>query len=354
MFKRMQSLQMQGVHCFQYKSYRAIIAIHNTRLGPALGGCRCLHYENENQAFDDAMRLARGMSYKAALANVANGGGKSVILLPKSPVDRQELFSWFGDCVEQLQGQYITAMDSGTQVADMDVIAQRTQYVASASNIGDPAPYTAQGVLAGIEAALKFKCQKELAASRIAIQGLGHVGMSLLKKLLASGAEVIVTDQDRDKCDEALQLGAIVVSPEDILSVAVDVFSPCALGGVLTQESISGLQAKIVAGSANNQLAEDDLGDLLMAKGILYAPDYIINSGGLIYASSRYHHASDGILQQKISAISDTLTHLFFQAQKANCAVTKIADETAQTILAGEPLIAEKLTSHRKEVHHAA
>ena len=134
----------------------------------------------------------------------------------------------------------------------------------------------------------------------------------------------------------------------------VDVFSPCALGGVLSQDSINGLQAMIVAGSANNQLAEDHLGELLMAKGILYAPDYIINSGGLIYASSRYHHASDEILQQKISAISDTLTRLFYQAQKAKCAVTKVADETAQTILAGEPLIAEKLTSHRKEVHHAA
>lgn len=357
MFKRMQSLQMQGVHCFQYKSYRAIIAIHNTHLGPALGGCRCLHYDNENQAFEDAMRLARGMSYKAALANVAQGGGKSVILLPKAlkePLDRQEMFSWFGDCVEQLQGHYITAMDSGTRVADMDVIAQRTQYVASASNIGDPAPYTAQGVLAGIEAALKYRYQKKVANSRIAIQGLGHVGMSLLKKLLALGADVVVADQDYKKCHEAKNLGATVVPPEYIVFAAVDVFSPCALGGVLTQDSINELQAPIVAGSANNQLAEDDLGDLLKAKGILYAPDYIINSGGLIYASSRYNHHSELILQQKISAISDTLTRLFYQAEQANCAVTKIADETATTILAGEPLIAEKLTSHSKEVHHAA
>jgi len=360
MFNRMQSLQMQGVHCFQYKSFRAVIAIHNTFLGPALGGCRCLHYSNENLAFDDAMRLARGMSYKAALANVPHGGGKAVILLPKEDFDRNELFHWFGDCVELLKGQYITAMDAGTQVGDMDRIAERTDYVASASNIGDPAPYTAAGVFKGIEAALQFRLQQELLNSSVAVQGLGHVGLKLVEMLINAGAKVIAADPDTVKCQQANKLGADIVSTEQIVAQPVDVFSPCALGGAINADTLPLLNCTVIAGSANNQLASDDMGSALFEKGILYAPDYVINSGGLIYAASRYHHDEETLYLNKINSIGDTLIQLFEVADKEQQAVEKIADKTAQTILAGEPLIANKAnaraasTTSEQEVHHAA
>ncbi len=353
MFKRMQSMQMQAVHCFQIMGpdqheYRAIIAIHNTHLGPALGGCRCLHYAHEQLAFDDAMRLAQGMSYKAALANIQQGGGKSVILLPKNvelaDIDRDFLFSWFGRCVEQLNGQYITAMDVGTQVTDMDIIAQNTRHVASASNIGDPAEATAQGVMAGIRAALKFKFQSaNIRGKCFAVQGLGHVGWRVAKQLLHFGAEVFVADPEEEKNWQAQALGMKVVSVNNILTQSCDVLVPCALGGIIHSDNVDLLKCKIIAGSANNQLADDNVAQQLNKMGILYAPDYIINAGGLIFASVNYHlnyHQTlsasaqsmtevDEQIRQKIEGIQQTLMDIFQQAKQQNKNINQVANEIA-------------------------
>jgi len=357
MFKRMQSMQMQAVHCFQIMGpdqheYRAIIAIHHTHLGPALGGCRCLHYAHEQLAFDDAMRLAQGMSYKAALANVQQGGGKAVILLPNNvdvdDVDRNFLFTWFGQCVEQLNGQYITAMDVGTQVGDMDVIASQTQHVASASNIGDPAQATANGVMVGIKAALKFHFNSsEVKGKSFAVQGLGHVGWRVAKQLLNLGGEVFVADPEEEKNWQAQTLGMTVVAVDEILTQPCDVLVPCALGGVIHDDIVDQLQCKIIAGSANNQLANDDVALKLTQLNILYAPDYIINAGGLIFASVNYRnnnyeslnidHQSaaeiDELIKQKIDSIYQTLIEIFQQARQNNQDVNYVANEVARTRL---------------------
>lgn len=353
MFKRMQSMQLQAVHCFQtmgpdQHEYRAIIAIHNTHLGPALGGCRCLHYAREQLAFDDAMRLAQGMSYKAALANVQQGGGKAVILLPKNvaidDVDREFLFAWFGRCVEQLNGQYITAMDVGTQVGDMDEVARQTQHVASASDIGDPAQATANGVMVGIKAALKFHFNSsEVKGRSFAVQGLGHVGWRVAKQLLHLGAEVFVADPEEEKNWQAQALGMKVVTVDEIVTLPCDVLVPCALGGIINEGVVDQLQCKIIAGSANNQLANDNVALKLSQLNILYAPDYIINAGGLIFASVNYRnnnyeslnieHQSptevDELIKQKIDSIYQTLLDIFQQAKQQNKNINQVANEIA-------------------------
>lgn len=387
MFKRMQSMQMQAVHCFQVigpdqHEYRAIIAIHNTHLGPALGGCRCLHYAREQLAIDDAMRLAQGMSYKAALANVQQGGGKSVILLPNNveltDINRKFLFDWFGQCVEQLNGQYITAMDVGTQVSDMDVVAQQTRHVASASNIGDPADSTAQGVIAGIIAALEFKFNNaEIRGRCFAVQGLGHVGWIVAKQLLHLGGRVIVADPEEEKGWQAQALGMELVSIDEILTQACDVLVPCALGGVIHEGNVGQLCCKIIAGSANNQLAHDDIAQQLKQENILYAPDYIINAGGLIFASIRYrfnqesfNHQQgfdgqevltsnkaavevDDLIKQEIDGIYHTLMEVFQQSKSENKNVNQVANEIALKRLAAG---AKPSTANPNigGIHHAA
>ena len=373
MFKRMQSMQMQAVHCFQtigpdQLEYRAIIAIHNTHLGPALGGCRCLHYAHEQLALDDAMRLAQGMSYKAALANVQQGGGKSVILLPcnvaVTAIDREFLFNWFGQCVEQLQGQYITAMDVGTQVSDMDVIAQQTRHVASASNIGDPAEATAQGVMAGINAALEFNFgYAEVRGKCFAVQGLGHVGWRVATQLLQLGGRVIAADFDEDKNRQAQALGIEVVSVDEILMQSCDVLVPCALGGVIHEGIVQQLRCKIIAGSANNQLAHDDIAQQLSKQNILYAPDYIINAGGLIFASihhfnSQQHYIKtrveiDALIKQKIDGIHCTLMEVFQQAKYQNKNINQVANDIALKRLA-EGAESSISVQSAGGIHHAA
>ncbi len=357
MFKRMQSMQMKALHCFQTVSpesheYRAIIALHNTRLGPALGGCRCLHYDHEQSAFDDAMRLAQGMSYKAALANMAQGGGKAVILLPKGialeDINREHLFTWFGRCVESLNGQYITAMDVGTQVNDMDIIARQTRHVASASNIGDPAQSTAQGVMAGIRAALDFNlglCHSEnvIDGKTFAIQGLGHVGWRVAKELLRQGGQVIAADPDEEKCWQGQALGMTIVDVQSILIQPCDVLVPCALGGVVHADNVMQLACKIVAGSANNQLAHDGIAEQLAQRGILYAPDYIINAGGLIFAAMQYAAGDDKVLldsqiKEKIEGIYDTLNEIFQLAQIQDSNINAVANALAlQRLQSGKP-----------------
>ena len=315
---------------------KAIIAIHNTKLGPALGGCRFIEYPDTATAVEDAMRLARGMSYKSALANLPLGGGKSVIIKPSHPIDREAYMHRFGQFVNDLGGRYVTALDSGTQLSDMDIMFQHTPHVASLSSYnGDPSPSTATGVFRGIQAAVLFKTGKDnLEGLHIAIQGLGHVGYMLARLLHESGARLTVADINPVIVERAVkEYGATAVSTDDIHKVACDVFSPCALGAIINDTSLNQLQTGIIAGAANNQLAHTYHGQKLHDKGILYAPDYVINAGGVIFAARKYLNTSDAIVSSQIDRIR-TLLDIFTRSKQDNRPTSEIADTMAQEILA--------------------
>ncbi len=316
---------------------KAIIAIHNTKLGPALGGCRFIQYPNTNTALNDAMRLARGMSYKAALANLPLGGGKAVIIQPAHNYDRQAYLRAFGKFVNELGGRYITALDSGTQLSDMDIIAQHTPYVASlSSHNGDPSPYTARGVLSGIKAAVLFKLKQEsLNGLHIAIQGLGHVGYALARHLHNEGARLTVADIDPASVQRAVsEFGATAIASENIHKTPCDVFAPCALGAIINDISINQLQTTIIAGAANNQLAHTYHGQRLHEKGILYATDYVINSGGLIFAASKYFNSHQDIVDKQIDGIGATLTEIFNRSALEDIPASEITDTIAKEKIA--------------------
>jgi len=337
MFSRMHAQTVQELHFCQKESLNAVVALHNLRLGPALGGCRFIEYDSELDAIDDAIRLAKGMSYKAALARVPQGGGKAVIMKPKGDFDRELLFKQFGQFVESLGGRYITAMDSGTQVSDMDVMRTQTLYVGSSSNIGDPSPSTAHGMLLGIESAVHFLMNQSLSGITVAIQGLGHVGFALAAHLHEAGCKLIVCDMDEKKTQLAQQsFNAKVVPVDDIYSQACDVFSPCGLGGAINDSTIEKLNCKIVAGCANNQLAHDGLAFTLHKMGILYAPDYVINSGGLVFASSSYRGMSHKQIAHEVSKLKDTLNKIFVLSKQKDAPTHNIANEMAEQILYGD------------------
>ncbi|MBA2711247.1 MAG: amino acid dehydrogenase [Tatlockia sp.] len=319
---------------------KAIVAIHNTNLGPALGGCRFIEYPSISSAIYDAMRLAKGMSYKAASVNLPLGGGKGVIIKPKTPYNREAYLHAFGKFVNELGGRYITALDSGTELKDMDIIAQHTPYIASLSHYnGDPSPFTAKGVLRGIQAAVEFKLDKQkLEGLHIAIQGLGHVGYALASFLHELGVKLTVADINASAVERAVKaFGAEAVSPDLIHKVPCDVYSPCALGSVINDITITQLQAPIIAGAANNQLAQSYHGELLHEKGILYATDYVINAGGLIYAASKYLHTSEQLVSQQIDGIHTSLLVIFSRAQRENRPTNEIADLMAQEKLGLAP-----------------
>ena len=312
---------------------KAIIAIHNTKFGPALGGCRFIEYPSTADAINDAMRLARGMSYKAASVNLPLGGGKSVIIKPKGAYDRAAYLHAFGKFVQDLGGRYITALDSGTELSDMDIIAEHTPYIASLSSYnGDPSPHTAKGIFRGIEASVKFKLGKDnLKGLHIAIQGLGHVGYLLASQLYEHGAKLNVSDLNAARTDLAQkELGATVVPTNLIHKIACDVFSPCALGGIINDITLNELQTPIVAGAANNQLAHTYHGQLLHDKGILYAPDYVINAGGLIFAAAKYLKTPEPLVAEQIDGITTILLEIFTKSQHDDCPTSEIADRLAQ------------------------
>ncbi len=317
---------------------RAIVAIHSTKLGPALGGCRCIAYDSNKAALIDAMRLARAMSYKAALVNLPLGGGKSVLMLPSKEInDRRAYFNAYGQFIADLNGRYITAVDSGTSIIDMDYTAEKTFYVATTSkNNGEPSPFTARGIRRGIEAAVQFKLGKHsLAGIRVAIQGVGKVGYFLAEELYAQGALLTVTDVNQNHIERCVrEFQATVVSPEQIHSADVDVFAPCALGAVINDTHIQQLKAPIIAGAANNQLAHAIHGKLLHEKNILYAPDYVINAGGLIYAYGQYVGLPLAELQNKVEHIYQSLLTIFERSKRENKATSEIADAMAQERLA--------------------
>lgn len=310
---------------------QAIIAIHNTKLGPALGGCRFIEYDHPSAALYDAMRLARGMSYKAALVNLPLGGGKAVIIKPKASFDRNAYLDAFATFVHEQNGRYITALDSGVELSDMDRIGLRTPYVASLSKHGDPSPATAEGIFHGIEAAVRFQYGKNtLENIHVAIQGLGHVGYRLAGLLHAQGARLTVADTNPDTVERAVKVfGATAASASTIHQTACDVFSPCALGAILNDTTIPQLNTQVVAGAANNQLAHTYHGQLLHNKGILYAPDYVINAGGLIFAASQYLEDQKIDYKERLRHIDDSLTTIFESARAQNKPTSQIADELA-------------------------
>ncbi|WP_271273363.1 Leu/Phe/Val dehydrogenase [Aliamphritea hakodatensis] len=337
MFKQMETDALEQLHFFSDPGtgLRAVIAIHSTVRGPALGGCRFIPYSTNDDAITDAIRLAKGMSYKAALAGLPFGGGKAVIIRPDNLNDRHALMRSFGQAIDSLSGQYITAMDSGTLVDDMDDIATRTSYVSCTQQMGDPSPATARGVFAGIRANLQYTTGSDsLKGRHIAIQGLGHVGLNLAFRLRQAGAHLTVTDIDDNKMLQARQqLSTAICRPEEIYDVSCDVFSPCGLGAVINDDTLPRLRCKSIAGSANNQLKTPAAGLQLKQRNILYAPDYVINAGGLMFVAMRYQQQTDTAIEAKITGIFDTLSDLYMEARQSSQVISDIADQRASEII---------------------
>jgi leucine dehydrogenase len=319
---------------------RAIVAIHDSRLGPALGGCRFIEYDTDEAAYIDALRLARGMTYKAALAGLAHGGGKSVIIKPKTRFDRVALFRAFGRFIEDLRGHYITAEDSGTGLEDMEIVRTQTKHVTGIDpthgGSGDPSPFTALGVRRGIEACVKFKLGKsDLKDVHVAVQGVGHVGYHLCKELHAAGAKITVADVDPHKSERAKrEFGASIAKLDDIAHVDCDVFAPCALGAGINHENVPHLRAPIVAGAANNQLAEPRHGNDLHARGILYAPDYAINAGGLVNVAQEVLGYDPKLARDRTMKIYDTIWEICDRSKRLNAPTYKVADIMVEEKLA--------------------
>ena len=336
--------QHESVHYFHDAAtgLRAIIAVHSTALGPGAGGCRRWEYASDDLALTDVLRLSRGMTYKNAIARLPFGGGKSVILAddttPKSP----ELFHAFGRCVDSLGGRYITAEDVGCSVEDMRYVNAETNYVSglpkSGDNAGgDPSPVTAFGVFLGIRSAVKARLGKEsLEGIRVAVQGVGHVGLHLCHLLHDAGALLTVADVNRDHLMQASdELPVTVVSPTELLYSDVDVLAPCALGNIFTSVTIPKLKAKIIAGAANNQLATEADGARLAERDILYAPDYVINAGGIISVAHEYFgDSSEDHVKEAVERIPGRLDRIFSRSQETGKPTNVIADEVARKIVA--------------------
>lgn len=314
---------------------QAIIAVHSTLRGPAIGGCRFYSYPSYGQALKDALRLASMMTVKAAACDLPHGGAKAVIIVPKQKYDRKNIFKAFGDFVNDLNGDYITAMDVGTTTEDMDAIAENTPHVIGSIKADaiqeDPSPYTAIGILRGIQAAVKFKYnQNTLTGLKVAIQGLGKVGFNLARHLYQLGAEIIASDISQENIQRLLnEFNAKIVEPNEIASVDCDIFSPCALGGTLSVETVTHLHARIVAGCANNQLTHRKVSQIMHERKILYAPDFIINSGGLIQAASIHDYHDVDIANDKINKLYDKLYALFERAEIQGMTTTDVAYQIA-------------------------
>lgn len=330
----------QVVFCHDAESgLKAIIAIHSTRRGPALGGCRMWPYPSEDAALTDVLRLARGMTFKAALADLPYGGGKSVILGDPRTDKSERLFRAMGRCVEGLGGRYTIAEDVGISVPDVLAMARATRHVAGipAGGAGDPSPATAYGVFKGIEAALAHAFGTAALAGRsVAVQGLGHVGLRLCGYLHEAGAHLIVADPDAEAVAAAVRrFAATVVPPDQILAAPADVLAPCALGAVLSAQTIPTIKARIIAGSANNQLAQAEDAARLAAHGILYAPDYAINAGGIINISHEGPAYSQAAAFRHVARIADTLADIFDRAETESITTAEAADRLARERLAG-------------------
>jgi leucine dehydrogenase len=313
--------------------YRGIIAIHSTALGPAVGGTRFWNYATVEEALTDALRLSRGMTYKTALPGLPFGGGKSIIIGDNKTSDREALFRAHGRFVETLQGRYITAEDVGTSPADMEIVRLETRHVAGLNGLsGDPSPYTARGVFRAMQAAAKFLWgTDELSGVTVALQGCGHVGYNLAKMLHEAGAKLVITDVDDSSLSRVSEeFDAETVPPTKIFSVHADIFAPCALGGVINDETIPQLKAQIIAGAANNQLLAERHGEMLRERNILYAPDYVANAGGVLNGCVELLGWNAELASRKVDEIYDTILTIFEAAKAQGIAPNQAADRLVE------------------------
>jgi len=313
--------------------YRGIIAIHSTVLGPALGGTRFWQYASDDEAIVDALRLARGMTYKNAVAGLNLGGGKSVIIGDNKTTDRELIFRAHGRFVESLGGRYITAEDVGTSTADMDYVHMETKSVSGlAGRSGDPSPVTAHGVFRSIQASAKERWGSDDIANKvIAVQGCGHVGYYLAKELHEAGAKLIVTDIDADRVKRVVKdFGAKAVKTDEIYGQKAQIFAPCALGAIINDKTLPQLKVEIVAGAANNVLLEERHGDELEKKGILYAPDYVANAGGVINVYGELAGWTSARALRKADEIYDTVLKVFAIAKADKIPTYEAADRLAE------------------------
>ncbi len=332
----------QAVHVLsdQQAGLEGVIVLHSTKLGPAAGGCRIWEYPDRAAMTRDAVRLAEGMAYKNAMADLPLGGGKSVIRRPDGQFDRTRLFEAFGQAVERLGGQYVTAEDVGTSVADMDVVRSQTRHVAGLTPTdgapgGDPSPWTALGVFVAMQTAVRRKFGCDLDGLTVAVQGLGHVGSALCALLHDAGARLVVAEPRAAlAAGVADRFGARIVTPDAAVAAACDIFAPCALGAVLNRESVPTLKARIVCGAANNVLATAEDGDLLAARGVLLAPDYVVNAGGIINVCAEYLGWTSGEVEARVRASGDRLAAVLDQAEATGVPAHRAADTLARARLA--------------------
>lgn len=317
---------------------RAIIAIHDRTLGPAVGGCRVFPYCSEQEALSDVLRLSKGMTYKCALAGLPFGGGKSVIIADpaqKTP----EFVAAFGRAVNDLNGEYWTGEDVNFGPPDVERLARTTPYVLGRTkgeaNTGDPSPFTAGGVFASMKGALHYLFgDDDLKGRRVAIQGVGNVGLNLAKLVIQAGGEAVVADVRRESTDRAAALGADVVEPDAIYMQECDVFAPCAMGATVNAETIPALKARIVCGAANNQLASADCGRMLIERGIAYVPDYIANAGGILNAFGDFSGEYDvEAVWKQVQALSGTTEKILTTAKRENRPSNEVADRMAKAVL---------------------
>ncbi|MFG6494254.1 branched-chain amino acid dehydrogenase [Fictibacillus sp. UD] len=337
-FKYMETYDYEQMVICQDKQsgLKAIICIHDTTLGPALGGTRMWTYETEDAAIEDALRLARGMTYKNAAAGLNLGGGKTVIIGDPKKDKNEEMFRAFGRYIQGLNGRYITAEDVGTTVEDMDLIYQETPFVTGVSpafgSSGNPSPVTAYGVYRGMKAAaMEAFGTDSLEGKVIAVQGVGHVAYTLCKHLHEEGASLIVTDINKEAVQRAVEdFGARAVEIDEIYSVDCDIFAPCALGAIINDDTISKIKAKVVAGAANNQLKETRHGDALHEMGIVYAPDYVINAGGVINVADELNGYNRDRAMKKVETIYDNIASVIEISKRDNIPTYLAADRLAE------------------------
>ncbi|MCM3002407.1 Leu/Phe/Val dehydrogenase [Priestia koreensis] len=327
----------QLVFCQDKQSgLKAIIAIHDTTLGPALGGTRMWTYESEEAAIEDALRLAKGMTYKNAAAGLNLGGGKTVIIGDPKKHKSEELFRAFGRYIQGLNGRYITAEDVGTTVEDMDLIYQETDYVTGISpafgSSGNPSPVTAFGVYQGMKAAAKAAFGSDsLEGKVIAVQGVGNVAYNLCRHLHEEGAQLIVTDINKESVKRAVEeFGAKAVEPDEIYGVECDIYAPCALGATINDQTIPQIKAKVIAGAANNQLKESRHGDMIHEMGIVYAPDYVINAGGVINVADELYGYNRERALKKVEGIYQNIERVIEIANRDHIATYAAADRLAE------------------------
>lgn len=317
--------------------FTAWVAVHDTTLGPALGGCRVLNYNSDEAALTDVLRLSKGMTYKNALAHLKLGGGKSVVRADLVKVDRVALFEAFGSFIEYLDGLYITAEDVNSTLADMVIVKRKTAHVATVGASGNPSPFTAYGVYCAVKASVSYKLNEQsFDGLTVAVQGVGETGGRLAELLAKDGCRIIVADINETNIELLRQkIEFEQVGTKDIYGVQCDVFSPCALGGILNEETIPQLKCSIVAGSANNQLLREEDGESLRARGILYTPDYAANAGGVINISceiGRVYNEQEA--RRKTALIGECLTEIFTLADEKKLSTNRVANKLAEELIA--------------------